>query len=185
MLIRTFLQKDVELVKKFTDIEIGQGYYSAEELKDSQLKSVCEDGSISSLLLIDENTDQVKGLRLAFPPGKWTHGKGTKLRPDLWPYPLEKSAYFQSLFIAKELQGHGFGPMLSEKSIQILKNQGTLGIATHSWKESPHDSSVRYLKKMGFKKIIEHPLYWANVNYICPLDGSPCQCTAIEMYLEL
>lgn len=185
MLIRTFLQKDIELVKKFTDIEIGHGYYSTEELQENQVKSVCTDGSISSFLLIDENTNQVRGLRLAYPPGKWLHGKGTQLRPDLWPYPLEKTGYFQSLFIAKELQGHGYGPALSKKSIEVLINQGALGIATHCWKESPHNSSVRYLEKIGFKKIIEHPFYWKDVNYTCPLDGNPCQCTAIEMYLEL
>ena len=185
MLIKTFTEKDINQVKKFTDSEIGLGYYTAEELLENCLKSVGDDGSSSSFILLDEITNQVKGLRLAYPPLKWTHGKGNLLRPDLWPHPLEKSGYFQSLFISKELQGHGYGPAMSEKSIQVLKNQSALGIATHCWKESPHNSSERYLEKMGFIKIIEHPLYWEKVNYVCPLDGIPCQCTAIEMYLEL
>lgn len=185
MQIKSFSEADIAQVKTFTDAEIGLGYYSVEELSESFLKSVCDDGLISSFLLLDESTNQVKGLRLAYPPGKWTQGKGSKLRPDLWPQALDKTGYFQSLFISKELQGHGYGPALSEKSISVLKNQGALGIATHCWKESPHNSSIRYLEKMGFKKIIEHPFYWKDVNYLCPLDGTPCLCTAIEMYLEL
>lgn len=185
MLIKAFSESDVGRVKTFTDSEIGLGYYSTEELSECYSKSVCNDGTLSSFLLLDELTNQVKGLRLAYPPGKWIQGKSSKLRSDLWPHALEKTGYFQSLFISKDLQGHGYGPTLSEKSISVIKNQGALGIATHCWKESPHNSSFRYLEKIGFKKIIEHPFYWKEVNYICPLDGSPCQCTAIEMYLEL
>ncbi len=185
MQIKTFSAQDIGSVKEFTDSEIGLGYYSADELTEMQARSVCLDGAISSFLLIDERTKIVKGFRLAFPPGHWKHGKNTLLRADLWPHPVEKSGYFQSLFIAKDLQGQGFGPQLSAKSIQVLRQQGALGIATHSWKESPHNTSMRYLEKMGFVKIIEHPNYWINVSYICPLDGNPCHCTAVEMYLEL
>jgi GNAT superfamily N-acetyltransferase len=179
------LPEDVEKVKKFTDQEIGQGYYSLDELKENQKKSVSASGEISSFLLIDENNNSVKGLRLAYPPNNWHHGKGAALRNDLWPFPLEETAYLQSLFLSNDIQGQGWGPKLSHMAIDVFKKLRAKGIATHSWKQSPHNSSVKYLEHLGFKKIIEHPLYWADIDYICPLDGKPCQCTAIEMYLVI
>lgn len=182
--IEPFEPFHIPLVKKFTDVAIGKGYYSLEELAENQKKSICKNKQISSFVLINAHKE-VKGLRLAYPPGNWDHGKGSKLRPDLWPHPLNETGYFQSLFISKDLQGQSWGPRLSQKSIEILKNNHAAGIATHSWKESPNNSSVRYLEKIGFKKIIEHPLYWNEVDYTCTLDGKPCKCTAIEMYLDL
>lgn len=185
MQIRPFLSSDVDAVKVFTDKEIGAGYYSLNELKENQIKSIGSNKNICSFVLVDETTNAVKGLRLAFPPKNWSHGKGSKQRTDLWPFPIEETAYFQSLFLAKEVQCQGFGPKLSQMSIEVFKKIGAKGIATHSWKESPNNSSVKYLEKVGFKKIIEHPLYWFDVDYVCALDGTPCRCTAVEMYLTL
>lgn len=172
------------MVKKFTDTAIGTGYYSLKELEESQKKSIANNGQISSFVLVNSHSE-VKGLRLAFAPGNWHHGKGNKLRPDLWPHPLTKTAYFQSLFISSDLQGQSWGPRLSQRSVDVFKKNQALGIVTHSWKESPNNSSFKYLEKMGFKKIIEHPEYWIDIDYTCTLDGKPCRCTAIEMYLDL
>jgi ribosomal protein S18 acetylase RimI-like enzyme len=185
MIIREFLRSDVDSVKKFTDEVVGKGYYSVEELIENQKRSIADSGEICSFILIDENKKEVKGLRLAFPPGNWSHGKGGKIRPDLWPTPIEQTAYFQSLFISPDLQGQGWGPRLAEKSLEVFKKLGAKGVVAHCWKESPNNSSYRYLANMGFKSVIEHPDYWVNVNYICTRDGYPCHCTAIEMYLRL
>lgn len=185
MRIKEFLPSDIPAVKEFTDKEIGKGYYKLEELIENQKKSVSSEGLITSFLLIDEKDNSIKGLRLAYPPGTWSHGKGAALRDDLWPFPIDQTAYFQSLFVSSDLQGQGWGPRLSKMAIEVFKELGAKGIATHSWKESPHNSSVKYLESIGFKKIIEHPLYWSKVDYTCPLDGKPCLCTAIEMYLVL
>ncbi len=185
MIIRPFLPSDIQRVRQFADQEIGVGYYTEAELIENQKKSVGKNGEISSFLLIDETTDQVKGLRLAYPPGNWEHGKGSAQRSDLWPHPLSETAYFQSLFLSADVQGEGWGPKLSQMSIDLFRKNQVKGIATHSWKESPYNSSVRYLEKVGFKTMIEHPLYWINVDYVCTRDGKPCRCTAMEMYLEL
>ncbi len=185
MIIKEFLISDIEAVKKFTDEQIGAGYYSFDELKENQKKSVAASGEICSFLLTDPATNQVKGLRLAFPPGNWATGKGTKLRPDLWPFAISETAYFQSLFLSAELQGQNWGPRLSAKSIEVFKKLGAKAVITHSWKESPNNSSFRYLQKIGFETIIEHPLYWINVDYVCTRDGRPCRCTSIEMFLDL
>ncbi|MBC7742396.1 MAG: GNAT family N-acetyltransferase [Bdellovibrionaceae bacterium] len=185
MQIREFLSSDIAAVKSFTDEQIGQGYYSLEELIASQKKSMGPNGEISSFVLVDSVNHTIKGLRLAFQPGQWAHGKGAKLRPDLWPFSLHEAGYFQSLFVASELQGQNWGPRLSQKSIEVFKNVGANGIITHCWKESPNNSSFRYLQKIGFTVIIEHPLYWSDIKYICTRDGTPCQCTSIEMYLKI
>jgi GNAT superfamily N-acetyltransferase len=183
--IREFLLSDIGAVKSFTDEQIGQGYYSLDDLISNQKKSVAANGDVSSFLLVDSKDNVVKGLRLAFQPGQWAHGKGNKLRPDLWPFLIEEAGYFQSLFLSSELQGQNWGPRLSQKSIEVFKRQGAKGIITHCWKESPNNSSFRYLQKMGFEIVIEHPLYWNDVDYVCVRDGTPCQCTSIEMYLKI
>lgn len=172
-------------MQKFTDEHIGHGYYSLAELLVNQKKSVTPSGEVTSFVLFDTETESVKGLRLAYAPGKWAHGKGSQLRPDLWPFVLNEAAYFQSLFLSSDLQGQNWGPRLSQQSISIFKKLGVRGVVTHCWKESPKNGSFRYLQKMGFQTVIEHPLYWFNVDYVCTRDGNPCRCTAIEMYLNL
>ncbi len=185
MIIREFLSTDIEAVKKFTDQMVGVGYYSTDELKEYQKKSIAPTGDICSFVLIDSNSNKVLGLRLAFPPGNWEHGKGTKLKPELWPSKISETAYFQSLFVLPELQGQGWGPKLAAKSLEIFRKLGAAGVVTHCWKESPGNTSYKYLANLGFKSLVEHPNYWIDVDYVCTRDGKPCRCTAIEMYLNL
>jgi ribosomal protein S18 acetylase RimI-like enzyme len=184
MQIKEFSIQDIEAVKKFTDQTVGDGYYTLDELIENQKKSVLPDGRICSFVLTDE-TGMVMGLRLSFPPGQWQHGKGQGLKPNLWPTALHKTSYFQSLFISPQVQGQGWGPRLSQRSLEIFRQIGAEGVVAHSWKESPHNSSMKYLESVGFKTIFEHPNYWIDVDYICPRDGKPCRCTAVEMHLDL
>lgn len=184
MRIREFTASDIESVRKFADRTVGLGYYTTEELIENQKQSVASSGEICSFILEDDH-GHICGLRLAYPPGNWQHGKGSQLRADLWPTPLNRTAYFQSLFVSPELRGGGWGPQLSKRSLQVLKQLGAEGVVAHSWKESPQNSSMRYLEKMGFIAVAEHPDYWVNVDYICPRDGKPCHCTAVEMHLDL
>ncbi len=185
MLIREFLPQDIAAVKSFADRLVGAGYYSVAELSEFQKKSIAASGEICSFLLVDPVSDEIMGLRLAFPPGNWDHGKGSKLRTDLWPTKLSETAYFQSLFVSSKLQGQGWGPKLAERSLDVFRKLGALAVVTHCWKESPNNSSYKYLANLGFKPIIEHPLYWIDVDYVCTRDGTPCKCTAIEMHLKL
>lgn len=171
-------------VTEFTDTNIGKNYYTINEMTENQKKSVTLNNEITSFVLMNDS-NEILGLRLAFPPGNWAHGKGSKLRPELWPFDLNSAGYFQSLFISPAAQGKGFGPALSEKAIEIFKNCGARGIVTHCWKESPNNSSFKYLEKINFKTVIEHPNYWIDVDYICTRDGYPCKCTALEMILVL
>ncbi len=184
MKIVAFEETFIEQAKYFTDREIGLNYYSIEEMIENQKKSHTANGEITSFLLIDDH-DAIQGIRLAYPAGNWAHGKGNKLRPDLWPFPLESAGYFQSLFLAEAARGQGWGPKLSEETLKIFRKLNHKGVITHCWKESPGNTSFRYLSEFGFKPVIEHPDYWIDIDYVCTRDGKPCRCTAIEMSFEL
>ncbi len=185
MKIREFQKTDIKNVKSFADLQIGKDYYLESELDDAQRRSE-KNGIVTSFVLVaDDDDTKICGLRLAYPPGQWEHGKGKKLSPDLWGHAISDLGYFQSLFLATEVQGQGWGPLLSDRALEALKRLNASAILTHCWKESPGNSSFKYLKKVGFKSLKEHPDYWIDVDYICTRDGNPCRCTAIEMILEL
>jgi len=182
--IRPILAADLPAIREFTDQEIGAGYYSQAEL-DEIFRRSQKKGVMFTLLLEDESK-KIKGIRITYPPGQWEHGKGRGLVPSQWPHDFRQTAYFQSLFIAADLQGGGWGGKMSQRAIEILRGAGAKGIVCHSWKESPNNSSTRYLQKLGFKVIAEHKEYWRDVNYNCTRClKPPCLCTAQEMYLDL
>ena len=179
MQIRPLHLDDLSQIKVFTDSTIGINYFTAEELKDCYQKSLLNDVMYSFVLVDKQN--KIQGLRLAYPPGSWSKGKGAKLHPELWKTPLDKAGYFQSLFLSTEVQGAGWGPKLSEAVIARLKAIGAEAIITHAWQESPNNSSIRYLTKFGFEPVATHSNYWIDVDYVCVRDGKPCRCTAVEM----
>ena len=179
--IRPLTAADLPRVKEFADRVIGTNYYSLKELKEILSRSQL-DGEVFSLILVD-TLGRVQGVRITYPPGQWLTGKGQGLRPDLWPVERKHCAYFQSLFIAPELAGQGLGTRLSRQVIDRLQAHGAKAIIAHSWKESPHDSSGRYLRALGFRLVTSHPEYWKQVDYECPRCGRPCLCTAEEMIL--
>ncbi len=183
-LIRPLSEPDLPQVKAFTDRAIGTNYYSLPELHEIYLRSQI-DQTMCSFVLVD-NHNEIVGIRITFPPGHWHKGKGKGLSPHLWNAPIEKVAYFQSLFLAGEWQKHGWGKRLSLASIDALKTAGTKAVVCHAWCESPHDSSRKYLHGLGFSKVATYPLYWKDVDYVCTRCGKPCLCTAEEMikYLE-
>lgn len=179
MKIRSATPSDIPRMKAFADTAIGADYYSVPEL-EKILQNSSLDGHQYTLLLEDEAGD-IRGIRITYPPGRWEKGKGKGLTPEKWGVPKDSVAYFQSLFIDLKLTGKGWGQKVSQESIKMLANTGAKAIATHSWKESPNDSSGRYLRGLGFHVINTHPLYWKDVDYVCTRCGKPCLCTAEEM----
>ncbi len=184
MEIRELQSQDLESLRQFTDREIGKGYYSPAELLDI-FKRSSKQGVMCSLVLVDSKNN-IEAIRISYPPENWDQGKGKGLEVEKWPHLKSETAYFQSLFISEKMQGQGWGGKLSKESLKLLKKVGAKGVVCHSWKESPNNSSTKYLLKLGFKPIAEHPLFWKDVNYNCPIClKPPCQCTAQEMYLDL
>lgn len=182
--IREMADADIAAIKAFTDTTIGEGYYSVDEIHEMFQRSQ-KDGRMYSLVLVDSN-DNIKGVRITYPPGQWESGKGHGLTPSLWPHQQSETAYFQSLFLSPDVQGKGLGGQISRRALSRLKELGAKGVVCHSWKESPNNSSTRYLQKLGFKVVKEHLEYWRDVNYQCvKCLTPPCRCTALEMYLDL
>lgn len=170
-------------VKPFTDEQIGVGYYALEELAQVARKTAGH----SWVLQSDEGA--IYGLRLTYPPGMWhefdPHIQAA-LSTDLWPAPKEKTGYFKSLFLSDKVQRQGWGQRLCEKSISGLRSAGAQAVLCHSWKESPGNSSQKFLSHLGFKPIAEHPRFWNSIDYQCTRCGPQrCVCTAIEMALKL
>lgn len=182
MIIRSLTRSDLSAVKDFTDLAIGKDYYSIAELEKIYDQSLI-DGVMCTLVL--EVAGEIKGIRISYPHGNWQSGKGRGLSPLLWPHPLQNTAYFQSAFLSPELTGQGLGITISKEALKRLQSVGAKGVVCHSWKESPGDSSGKYLRKLGFKAVAIHPEYWKAVDYVCTRCGKPCLCTSEEMYLDL
>lgn len=181
LVIRPLQKTNLLQVKDFCDLNIGFNYYSLEEL-EKILHQSTKNNIICSFILENPQKLTIHGVRITYPPGQWAKGKGTGLTPHLWKVSLNETAYFQSLFIAPEFSHKGWGKKLSLASIDVLKNLETKAIITHSWKESPNDSSGKYLRGLGFSIVATHPHYWIDVNYNCTRClKPPCRCTAEEM----
>lgn len=167
----------------FTDLNIGTGYYRK---KDVETLLARNQPINTTFLLIDE-AGQIRGVRVSFPPGKWIDLVGPeRLFLSRWSNPSEKVGYFKSLFVDKRLQGQGWGPKLSEVSIQQMKKAGAEAVVVHSWQESPNNSSTRYLESIGFQSLGKHGKFWEKVDYECAgCNEKPCTCSADEMYKRI
>lgn len=183
MKIRPMTEKDILELKAFTDMAIGENYYSTSELAEIYNKSIYQGHQCS--LVLEAEDGKIHGVRISYPPGHWEKGKGKGLSTEKWGIPLSQVAYFQSLFIHPQLTGKGWGKKMSLAAIHILRNINAKAIVTHSWKESPQGSSGKYLRSLGFELVATHPLYWKEVDYVCTRCGKPCLCTAEEMILYL
>ena len=167
----------------FTDIGIGAGYYRKQDVETLIARNQPLN---TSFLLIDQES-HVQGVRVSYPPGQWIDLVGPqRLFLDRWPFSANKVGYFKSLFLDAKLQGQGWGPKLSEHSTAAMKKCGAEAIVTHSWKESPNNSSTRYLESIGFKALGQHNNFWSEVDYDCSgCHVRPCTCTADEMYKSI
>jgi len=169
----------------FADEYIGPRYYDESSLKE--ILSLSKNGLPSTCLgLLDESSGKIVALRISFPPGTWMEHYCEGTLKENWGFPENEVGYFKSLFLAPKFRGRGLGPFLSETATDRMKAHGAKAILVHSWKESPHNASLRYLTKMGFNVVGEHPLYWNKVDYDCAgCKVFPCTCTAVEMILEI
>lgn len=173
-------------VVRFADRYIGTGYYKLAEAEELIRRSWMGDTTSSMAIKTRDSNGPLLAIRLSLPPGRWMgdfdHGKHF---PERWGVKADQVAYFKSLFLDESIRGQRIGPYLSSLAISRLKKMGATAVLTHAWKESPDNSSLRYLTKMGFKLMGEHPLFWSEVQYDCTgCHKRPCTCTAAEMLLN-
>jgi hypothetical protein len=175
---RSFELKDVVAVKEFTDRWIGMNYYSVTELELIQEQS-CNKQMNASLLAF--SSGRLIGVRLSLAPGSWL-STNLKISPELWQAEKNEVAYFKSLFIHENYRRLGLGKEMSLKSQEILAKMGAKAILTHSWLESPKNSSQEYLLKYNFKELVRYQKFWNHINYLCTRCAPrACECTAVEM----
>jgi ribosomal protein S18 acetylase RimI-like enzyme len=168
----------IDAVKSFTDQWIGKNYYSLSDLQDVLKKSQTDGLNASFLAWSDE---RLVGVRLTLAPSTWIR-PGLRVTPEKWKVDPEKVGYFKSLFVDEEFRAHGLGQKLSAESKKILEQQGALAIVSHSWLESPNNSSQRYLLNAGFVEVARHEKFWEPIDYECTrCSPRRCECTAIEM----
>ncbi len=182
--IRELMREDLENVRRFADINIGQNYFSSEKLEKIYEASL-KDGHSCSYVIADGRG--IQGIRLTCQPGQWLERHHSQSpHPELWKVPLSTAAYFQSLFISEEFQALGWGRRLSLASIESLRMSNAKAVVCHSWDESPGNSSRKYLDRLGFEAVISIPHFWQELDYDCSgCRKRPCVCNATEMVLYL
>lgn len=181
--IRRMRAADAPAVAALADRLIGDDYYPPARIAADLARSTVDGTPLCYVAHVGE---ALVGFRLTFPPGRWTSGRGQGLTPEAWPVPIAQAGYFQSCFVDPAQMGRGIGRRLGQRALDDLRRCGARLAVAHSWKESPHDSSVRYLSRLGFAAVAEHPRYWAEVDYLCSGCREPsCICTAIEMIRPL
>lgn len=181
--LRAMTLADAEAVSHLADRLAGLDYYPPDLVRAYVDRATTATATTAYVAELD---GRMVAFRFAFPPGRWSAGRGRGLSPALWPHPLGATAYFQSCFVDPACTGHGLGGALAQLALDDLRSLGARAVVAHSWKESPHDSSRRYLSRLGFVEVGEHPGYWAEVDYLCSgCRTRPCTCTALEMVLDL
>ena len=168
---------------QFANKHIGLNYFSQEDLEKIYSRSLLK-GECCSFVHFEDN--RIVAIRLAYMPGSWTDSPEVVIHPDLWLVDQDKVGYFKSLFVDPSFQGQGLGSKLSSFTIEAFKKVGGLAVVTHSWKESPNNSSYLYLSKLDFSTIKEIPLAWNHIDYECVRCGPQrCVCSALEMIKRL
>lgn len=159
----------------------GAGYLSAPRLSHFINQGIKAGINASAVALLN---NQVVGYRLSFAPGCWQPDKWCSVAQ--WPVPLSQLAYFKSVAIAPELQGRGIGQALLKHSIVKLAAQGAVAGVAHLWRESPHNSAVKYFARAGASVVAIHENRWQHLSaqgYTCPRCQALCCCSAAEMLL--
>lgn len=185
--IRSLVPHDQPLLREFCEKYIARNYYSDEDYKKfCGSVSTNQSSTPSQVAILGE--DWI-GVRLTYCPGQWLDlFRSRPLYARDRNMPLERLAYFKTIFIRPQWTGLGLGGEMSRKSIEILKPLGCSGIITHSVSNfSHHNSSLKYLEKLGFTILGHHDYYWIHKSglfcHIC--QSMPCHCSANEMYLEV
>jgi ribosomal protein S18 acetylase RimI-like enzyme len=181
--IETMLPRHFASVVALANQVHGDNYLDLTSLAQWYSRGITDSINANYVALSEGN---VVGYRLSYAAGQWPLDQWCSV--PLWPVAPEKMAYFKSVAVAPELQGKGLGPELLKASIAALRQQGAVAGLAHIWQQSPGNAAQRYFSKAGALLLKVHPDRWLHLsetaNYICPLCGNRCHCTAAEMVLS-
>ncbi|MCF4009660.1 GNAT family N-acetyltransferase [Rheinheimera sp. UJ63] len=159
----------------------GAGYMDNEKLAVMQQQGIYQGLNASFVALAAQ---QVLGYRLSFAAGQWQPDEWCSC--ERWPVAVSTMAYFKSVAVSPKLQGQGIGQRLLQQSSLVLKQQGARAGLAHLWRESPHNSAVRYFSKAGGELLKIHANRWQALSYqgyACPVCEGICCCSAAEMVI--
>lgn len=183
--LRPMKTGDFPDICRLSDAAFGESYITTAELQ-RQWPLMNSGGETASFVLVSDK-DEILGFRITFLPGTWFGEKeGGKCLSDQWPVPQRVVGYFKTAYVDDSLRGQGWGRKMAEKALSVIKQLGGKAVVTHSWNESPGDSSGKYLRALGFDAVGRIPGFWGEAEYDCvECNNKPCTCTATEMILEL
>lgn len=159
----------------------GAGYLNVETLAQWVAQGVVMEKNASWVAI---SGSELLGYRISFAAGQWQ--TDVWCSTEHWPIAAANMAYFKSVAVKPNSQGQGLGQLLLQQSISVLKEQGARAGLAHLWRESPHNSAVRYFSKAGGQLITIHENRWQHLSkqgYDCPRCKSLCHCSAAEMVL--
>jgi len=185
--LRIIKKEDISAICKMGDEAFGERYITKQLLQKEWPLLQSGDNCASYILETLDPSPNPIGFRLTYLPGLWLNTKeGKKSHVDLWHIPTEKVAYFKTSYVSENFRGQGWGKEMARLAINQLCKMGAQAIITHSWNESPEDSSGKYLRSLGFKDIGRIERFWQDSDYSCTeCLQTPCVCTAMEMMLRL
>lgn len=158
----------------------GDNYLDHDSLTRYYHRGIFQGINASWVALLD---GQLIGFRLTFAPSQWKLDEWCTT--DDWPVSSDKVCYFKCNTVSENCRGLGVGSTLLQHSINSVKAQGGLAGVAHIWAESPGNSAFKYFSKCGGSLIKKHPRKWdihcIEDNYLCPICGNRCYCTALEM----
>jgi len=182
--IRFLTSKDKKDLRIFCETHIATGYYS-----ESDYEKFCGEKVFLGASVAAVQGNHIIGVRLTYGSGEWFSSFSSEtLFIEKLGIPIEKIAYFKTIFVFPAWTGKGLGGRLSQKSLELLKQEGCAGVICHSVTNfSQNNSSQKYLAKLGFKSLGVHEKFWKDISGLyCNLCSSePCLCDAEEMYLNL
>lgn len=184
--LRPIKTSDFAAISHLSDAAFGANYINSDELR-RQWPMMQKHDLSASFLLENKSSGEALGFRITFLPGTWFNEKeGKKCLVEKWPLPTKNVAYFKTALVSEALRGQGWGRKMANASIEAVKKAGGQAVVTHSWNESPGDSSGKYLKALGFHQVGVIQGFWGEEAYQCvECNNTPCTCTATEMILEI
>lgn len=181
---RHMIPEDFLSLVTLSDDVFGKGYYTEESFVENW-KSMTSSQQTASWVAL--NAGHLIGFRIVFLPGLWSsHLEFNKSLKEKWNVPLNRVAYFKTACVHLDFRRKGIGTKLAYAAINDLIALKAQAIVTHSWDESPNNSSNLYLKSFGFEDLGPRPLFWHEDSYDCDVCHSkPCICNATEMIFRI
>ncbi|MDP2103539.1 MAG: GNAT family N-acetyltransferase, partial [Candidatus Gracilibacteria bacterium] len=174
---------DIESVLALETKVFGEGFLGRDDLL-LQLE-YCRDGNINNAIGIFHKGKMV-GFGICYLGGKWS-----SIDIDIDPSfsDISDIGYIKTIIVDPSLQGRNIGQMILSSMIHNARKIGNRQLLLHAWDGSPNDSSRLFFEKNGGRtvKIYKRKWYQDSMEngWNCSKCGNPCECSSIEMIIDI